>query len=145
MNTCNDWGKFPLPLSIHIFICMYVCIHNMFTYFFLFHWKHNALDNAIENMWCFNLNLTFINASYLDLVDNFKHIPTWTHITNIINKIFLPWPRVIIYYIRGKSLLELWVTTFLHDWQPPLIFVRFISNFLCMYSNSMASAHVILK
>ena len=34
---------------------------------------------------------------------------------------------------------------FLHDWQPPLIFVRFISNFLCMCSKSMASAHVILK
>ena len=47
--------------------------------------------------------------------------------------------------IRGKSLLELWGTTFLPDWQPPLIFVRFISNFLCMCSNSMASAHVILK
>ena len=46
---------------------------------------------------------------------------------------------------RGKSLLELWVTTFLPDLQPPLIFVRFISNFLCMCSYSMASAHVILK
>ena len=29
---------------------------------------------------------------------------------------------------RGKSLLELWVTTFLPDWQPPLIFVRFTSK-----------------
>ena len=48
-------------------------------------------------------------------------------------------------FSRGKSLLELWVTTFLPDWQPPFIFVRFISNFLCMCSNSMASAHVILK
>ena len=46
--------------------------------------------------------------------------------------------------IRGKSLLELWVTTFLPDWQPPLIFVRFISIFFCMYSISIASAHVIL-
>ena len=26
-----------------------------------------------------------------------------------------------------------------------LVFVRFISNFLCMCSNSMASAHVMLK
>ena len=42
---------------------------------------------------------------------------------------------------RGKSLLE----SFLPCVQPPLIFVRFISNFLCMCSNSMASAHVILK
>ena len=32
---------------------------------------------------------------------------------------------------RGKSLLELWITTFLPDRQPPLIFVRFISNFQC--------------
>ena len=30
--------------------------------------------------------------------------------------------------IRGKSLLELWGTTFLPDWQPPLIFVRFASK-----------------
>ena len=52
-----------------------------------------------------------------------------------------------IYYTttRGKSLLESWVTTFLPDWQPHLIFVRFISNFLCMCSNSVDSAHVILK
>ena len=47
--------------------------------------------------------------------------------------------------IRGKSLLESRVTTLLPGWQPPLIFVRFISNFLCMCSNSMDSAHVILK
>ena len=46
---------------------------------------------------------------------------------------------------RGKSLLESWRTTFLPDWQPPLIFVWFISNFLRMCSNSMASVHVILK
>ena len=47
---------------------------------------------------------------------------------------------------RGKSLLELWVsTTFLPDWQPPLIFIQFISNLLCMCTVSMASAHVILK
>ena len=46
---------------------------------------------------------------------------------------------------RGKSLLELWVTNFLSDRQPPLIFVRFVSNFLCMCSINMASAHVILK
>ena len=47
--------------------------------------------------------------------------------------------------LRGKSLLESQGTTFLPDWQSPLIFVWFISNFLCMCSNSMASAHVILK
>ena len=40
-----------------------------------------------------------------------------------------------IYHIitaGGKSLLELWVTTF-----PPLIFVGFILYFLCMCSNNM--------
>ena len=47
--------------------------------------------------------------------------------------------------LKDKSLLELWVTTFLPDWQPHLIFYQFISNFLFMCSNSMASAHVILK
>ena len=45
--------------------------------------------------------------------------------------------------IRGKSLLDLWVTTFLPNEHSPLIFVRFISNFLCMCSNSMASDHVL--
>ena len=34
----------------------------------------------------------------------------------------------------NHSHLELWVTIFLPDRQPPLIFVRFISNFLCMCS-----------
>ena len=29
---------------------------------------------------------------------------------------------------RGKSLLELWVATFLSDWQPPLIFVQYTSK-----------------
>ena len=43
--------------------------------------------------------------------------------------------------LRGESLLELWDT----DWQPPLIFVRIISNLLFMSSNGMTSAHVILK
>ena len=46
---------------------------------------------------------------------------------------------------KGKSLSEWWITTFLPDRQQPLIFVRFISNFLCMCSVSMASAYVILK
>ena len=41
---------------------------------------------------------------------------------------------------KTKSLIELWVTTFLPNWQLPLIFVLFISNFFCMCSNSMASA-----
>ena len=48
-------------------------------------------------------------------------------------------------HARGKSLLELWVTIFLPDWQPSLIFVLCISNFLCMCSNGMASACVVLK
>ena len=52
---------------------------------------------------------------------------------------------IVFIFCRGKSLLELWVTTLLPDWQPPLIFDWLISNFLCMCSNSMASAHVILK
>ena len=51
----------------------------------------------------------------------------------------------IVVLLRGKSLLELWVTNFLPDSQSPLIFVRFILNFLRMCSISMESAHVILK
>ena len=64
-------------------------------------------------------------------------------LTNQNNCLFFP--NIHTYYSRGKSLLESWGTTFLPDWQPPLIFVRFISNFLFMCANSMASAHVILK
>ena len=33
---------------------------------------------------------------------------------------------------RVKSIQEFSCAAFLHDWQPPLIFVRFTSNFLCM-------------
>ena len=42
----------------------------------------------------------------------------------------------IIHYVntKGKSLLELWNTIFHPDWQPTLIFVWFILNFLCMCS-----------
>ena len=47
--------------------------------------------------------------------------------------------------VRGKSLLELRVTTFLPNWKLPIIFVWFISNFLCMCSKNMVSPHVILK
>ena len=53
--------------------------------------------------------------------------------------------KIFFYFARGKSLLESWITTFLHDWQLPLILVRFISNFLCMCCNSVDSGHVILK
>ena len=45
----------------------------------------------------------------------------------------------ILHYHRGKSLLELWVPNFLPDCQPPLIFVRVISNFLYLCSNSMTN------
>ena len=39
------------------------------------------------------------------------------------------WPPPEKRVCRGKSLIELWVTNFLPNWQLPLIFVRFISNF----------------
>ena len=34
----------------------------------------------------------------------------------------------LFFQTRGKSLLELWGTTFILDWQPPLIFVWFTSK-----------------
>ena len=46
--------------------------------------------------------------------------------------------------LRGKSRLESWCVAFVYDWQPPLIFVRFTSNFLSMCSDRVASTHVIL-
>ena len=36
------------------------------------------------------------------------------------------------HWFRGKSLLELLVTTFLPKWKLPFFFTRFVSNFLCM-------------
>ena len=36
---------------------------------------------------------------------------------------FFWWNSTSNLWTRGKSLFELWVTTFLPDWQPPLIFV----------------------
>ena len=51
----------------------------------------------------------------------------------------------VTYILRGKSLLESWVTTFLPNWQLPLIFVRFISNFLSTRSNSMARGKSLLE
>ena len=44
--------------------------------------------------------------------------------------------KTYFFAARGKLLLKFRVTTFLPDWEPPLIFVRLISNFLCMCSNS---------
>ena len=41
------------------------------------------------------------------------------------SRIFLELEQRWIFFSRGKSLLESWGTTFLPDWQPPLIFVRF--------------------
>ena len=58
--------------------------------------------------------------------------------------LFLSLGTDLPYVPRCKSLLESWVATYISDWQPPLIFVRFISNFLCMCFSSMASTHVIL-
>ena len=86
-----------------------------------------------------NLNRKCRNSQVHEHVG--KYVPT-----------YLDWEiQITIYvgtyysYTRGKSLLELWVTTFHPNWQPPLIFVWFMSNFLWICSNSMASAHVILK
>ena len=72
-----------------------------------------------------------------DDIDEGVFGPAWPYVQNNL--------KLVYFFSRGKSLLELWVTNFFPDWQPPLIFVWFISNFLCMCSNSMASAHVILK
>ena len=79
--------------------------------------------------------------------DNWKFIGLWKLYITFLHFIYLH------NYLSCKLHLELeleadhslWVTTFLPDWQPPLIFVQFISNFLCVCSDSMASAHVILK
>ena len=41
---------------------------------------------------------------------------------------FQPLSRLAASLTIGKSLLELWVTTFIPNWQTPLIFVRFTSK-----------------
>ena len=48
-------------------------------------------------------------------------------------------------YVDWQITLRIVGYHFFPDWQPPLNFVQYISNFLGMCSNSMTSAHVILK
>ena len=72
----------------------------------------------------------FIKIHYKNIVQ----FCNWLELLSPINK-----------NARGKSLLESWVITFLPNWQLPLIFVRFISDFFCMCPYSTASAHVFLK
>ena len=97
---------------------------------------NNELANTLGNL------LNRITAKSINLDQSFYPSDIQTDLSHEAIFVFC---IVILNLPRGKSLLELWLTTFLPDWQPPLIFVWFISNFLCMCSNSMDSAHVILK
>ena len=90
-----------------------------------------------------NLLVSWFFTQNMSKIGPFLTIPkTLNHFILRMRKSIIP---NFYYATRGKSLLESWVTTFLPDWQLPLMFIRFISNFLCMCSNSVASAHVILK
>ena len=111
---------------------------------------------------CFNNNDSKCSAIQLQPTLNLLKKPpdfwhcsaTFTCLLEMISSIQVHFPKKMdpilmekktCFLFRGKSLLESSVTTFLPYWQPPLIFVWFISNFLWMCSNSVDSAHVILK
>ena len=68
-----------------------------------FDWK-TVIWQVISNIWTYYWNKLLKKAWNIDSI------------------------RHSILITRGKSLLELWDTTFLPDWQPPLIFVWFTSK-----------------
>ena len=132
-----SWDNFiPKPVAVKCFLVDMICIR----------WCPQAsrprkLRPCPWNNWMGRSTVSCLSFRPADRPPaSQQYICTWAQATNL----YTPYEGNIA-QSRGKSLLELWVTTLLPDWQPLLIFVRFISNFLCMYSNSMVSAHVILK
>ena len=49
-------------------------------------------------------------------------------------------PALAITYFRAKSLQDCWGAAFVYNWQLPLIFVWFTSNFLCICTYCTAHA-----
>ena len=79
------------------------------------------------------------------------HAAEWMQFSDRLSSISyfhsLLWPILCTYVWRGKSLLDLWVTIFLPDWQPPLKSLSDLFQASCAFALilSMSSAHVILK
>ena len=95
---------------------------------------HPEIHHHILKHWKFQKTntITFFNKSM------FKYL-AFTVINvvfyeNVLTKELQHALKMSVVSARGKLLIELWVTTFLSDWQSPLIFVRIISNLLCMCS-----------
>ena len=141
--------------TIYSLLLVYTCYQNYFLTFQpikMVHYKYFYM--LIYGICNFSIKLPLKENYSLNLrsvLHNFVYFQLKTCMLHLFqNYIFLIYVRhyrifLTIGNIRGKSLLELRVTIFLPDWQLPLIFVWFISNFFCMCSNSMASAHVSLK
>ena len=79
------------------------------------------------NIWSRFLNESDVNKVMNSCLEQIGDVVAWSD--------FYPGIHGFVQVTRGKSLLELWVTTFLPTNSKPLIFVRFISNFLCMCPN----------
>ena len=131
--TCMKWkcSQYKLQLSKLIYtLHTYTALRRYRESLIIQVWYFSCKNNLIQNSW----HLIWLNSKCYSKLSTLAVTVRPTD----CNVDFFKVPR-------GKSLLELWATTFLPNWQLPLIFVRFISNFLFMCSNDMASAHVISK
>ena len=96
----------------------------------------------IKDFYGFNMIIADLNLHLSNIEKFCAQCAYWICFTNILFKsVHGKYMFYFCIHTRGKSRLELWFP----DWQPSFIFVWFISNFLCMCSNSMASALVIFK
>ena len=111
-----------------LLIPIFVFVNYLFTHIFwkFFYFLLSIMKAAACGTWLGDL-ITALIVTDMMLQDNLY--PNWAPSARLM---IVPFMNDTY---RGKSLLELWGTTFLHNWQPPLIFVRFISNFLCICSN----------
>ena len=110
------WPLLTKRLNINTFRFLITLIFAHITYFFWTWIDLNLIGNLVKNLIG---NLAILSS---DWILRFLH-RAW-------DQIFFILFQVHIYCIgtRVKSLLESLVTTFLPDWQPPLLFVWFTSK-----------------
>ena len=83
----------------------------------------------IENIDHRLVKLHFVSVITHNEKRNESNMPSEGWFVEIILRYTLFFDKHIFFKLpRGQSLLESWVTTFLPDWQPPLIFVWFTSK-----------------
>ena len=113
-NANGTWKK---SVTCERYICRYLCKINYLLY--LSHYVSRELDHPKRGREK-HLKKGRIYTGSLCIKILRLYCTCW----NIIHV----WKASHLLHIRGKSLLKLWVTTFLPDWPPPLIFVRLTSK-----------------